>query len=532
MLGMHEAKRFVFGFNRPNLFLDVQYAPDPSTKLGSIKEMLRAPVIGNTNGGGIIYTGTRKDAEMVANYVRGSLKLPAEHYHAAMLPQARARVQDAFISGDLPLVVATNAFGMGIDRPDVRFVVHYGMPGSLEAYYQEAGRAGRDGLPARALLLHATRDSMLHEFFIDNDMPGEQDLRRAAAMYIESDGMLMQDELMQRSGLSETKSRVALEQLGGVHGALTPDTVDALAMQAEGRKEHRRALLRIMNGYAQTDTCRRRLLLDYFGDDESAEAERCCDNCDERNRTTTAAATGSVRKAETQSERAALIVMDTVATLRARDQGVGKGKLAQILHGSEAAEIMRYRTNRNFGKFATLRVKEIESLVNQLLVAGYLRPSGDQLPVLTLSTRGESTLGARAAVDVSLRMVQVGQTVSDAATGARYRTRGIESTIEITRGMLAQGLTVERVAAERALAISTIYSHCSQLIADGVLPLDRVVPIEQVQAVMAAIEQVGSASLLTPIKQILPEEFSYSAIRCVAEEWKRTHPQVAAMAAA
>ncbi len=520
MLGIPEAKRFVFGFNRPNLYLEVQYAPDLASKLNHLSDVI---LEFGTQGGGIIYTGTRKDAEMVADHIRTSLHRPAQHYHGTMQATERARVQDAFISGDLPLVVATNAFGMGIDRPDVRFVVHYAMPGSLEAYYQEAGRAGRDGLPARATLLHATRDGMLHEHFIENDTPGDQDIRRVAAIYSESDGMLMVDELIQRCGMGETKARIALEQITNVTGPLTSAVIDGLVVQTERRKEHRRALLRIMNGYAQTDSCRRRLLLDYFGDDESAEAARCCDNCDEQNVVGEFTNTPT-RKAETQSERAALIVLDTIAVLRGRDHGVGKGKLAQILRGSEAPEMARYKANRNFAKFSTLRLKEIEGLINQLLSSGYLRPSADPLPVLMLSTKGEITLAARAAVNVSLRKVAANAPVTP---GGKPRQRGPESTVETTRLLLARGLTPERVAAERALAISTIYSHCAELIAEGSLAIERVVPIEQTQVIMAAIEHVGSAALLTPIKQILPEEYSFHIIRCVAEDWKRTHAKPA-----
>ena len=113
----------------------------------------------------------------MADFVREVARVEVAHYHGALDAETRTRVQDAFMAGDLPIVVATNAFGMGIDRPDVRFVLHYAVPGTLEAYYQEAGRAGRDGLPARAILLYSPKDTALHEFFIENDSPSLDELR-------------------------------------------------------------------------------------------------------------------------------------------------------------------------------------------------------------------------------------------------------------------------------------------------------------------------------------------------------------------
>src|SRR4029079_616391 len=136
-------------------------------------------------------------------------------YHAGLDNETRAETQDRFLAGDLPLVVATHAFGMGIERRAVRYVLHYTMPGTLEAYYQEAGRAGRDGLPARATLIYSPKDSALHESFITNDSPTEQDLR---AMYdlIQRQGQVSVIQIEQVIGLREITAKVALEQLEAV----------------------------------------------------------------------------------------------------------------------------------------------------------------------------------------------------------------------------------------------------------------------------------------------------------------------------
>src|SRR5207249_5271196 len=157
---------------RPNLTFEALAAPDARARLNRVTRILAG-----FRGAGLIYTGTRRDAEEVADFVRQVVGLQAQPYHAALDSATRSATEEAFLSGDLPIVVATNAFGMGIDRPDVRLVLHYTMPATLEAYYQEAGRAGRDDLPARAVLLYSRKDTALPEYFIDSEVPSVDDLR-------------------------------------------------------------------------------------------------------------------------------------------------------------------------------------------------------------------------------------------------------------------------------------------------------------------------------------------------------------------
>lgn len=232
MLGLPNAERLVTGFNRPNLTFEVFSTPDARNKLAFLRDFLA-----EAEGAGIIYTGTRRDTEEVAEFIRDVCRLDARPYHGALDPATRAATQDAFMSGDLPLVVATNAFGMGIDRPDVRFVLHYSVPSTLEAYYQEAGRAGRDGLPARAILLYSPKDTALHEFFIENDSPSADDLRAVHNFVRGSFPPLSRPEqsevkwkgatgerlgvgagvtfadIERATGLPQVKARVALDQL-------------------------------------------------------------------------------------------------------------------------------------------------------------------------------------------------------------------------------------------------------------------------------------------------------------------------------
>ncbi len=526
LLGLPGAERIVTGFNRPNLTLEVFSAPDVTAKLNLVRDFVTA-----AEGAGIIYAGTRRDAEEVADFVRDVAGLQARHYHGALDDETRAEVQDAFMAGDLPVVVATNAFGMGIDRPDVRFVLHYTMPGTIEAYYQEAGRAGRDGLPARAALLYSPKDTALHEFFIENDSPSADDLRAVHAFLSHSPETRL-DEIERATGLSDTKARVALEQLEVARAVrrlpdeaaslvrvetlpLVESELRAVAAQVAARREHKYRQLEKMVDYAETNACRRRTILDHFGDAGSADASICCDNCLARAETAEAqaapaeAGTGSVA-ALTQPERGALIVLDAIAHLKWQ---VGRSKLAQLLKGSTAQDMRLYAQARNYGKLTGLRLAEIESLIGQLIDAGHIKQAGSKLPTLKLTPKGEAALKTHAAIAVNLRRVQPG------AARKHRAEREAGGTVALTGQLLAGGRSPEQIAAERGLSVGTIYSHLARLIAEGRASVDAVVPAELQKQIRAAIEAVGSAEYLAPIKARLPEEIDYGVIRCVANAW-------------
>jgi len=166
ILRLRHPKSFVTGFARENLYLGSVYCNGDRDKDRALVEFLK-----NEAGSGIIYAATRKRCESLVEYLTDQLKISIGAYHAGLTPDQRRSVQEQFMSNKLKAIVATNAFGMGIDKSDLRYVIHYNLPGSLEAYYQEAGRAGRDGLPSKCVVLFASQDRNIQEFFIENANP-------------------------------------------------------------------------------------------------------------------------------------------------------------------------------------------------------------------------------------------------------------------------------------------------------------------------------------------------------------------------
>jgi ATP-dependent DNA helicase RecQ len=287
-LHMREPRLIVQGFNRPNIWLGVERFEDEYGKRHALLDRVEA-----AEKPGIVYAATHKHAEELAAEL-GARGLRARYYHAGLKPHERDETQEAFMRDDLDVIVATTAFGMGIDKPNVRFVFHHDISESVDAYYQEIGRAGRDGAPARAILFYRPEDLGLRRFFAGSGHVDVAAVERVAHAVQEHQGPVAPSELRAETDLSPSKLGTAisrLEEVGVLDVTATGEvtvtadmrdahTVAETAVQAEERHHlFVRSRIEMMQGYAEVLDCRRGYLLNYFGEPMH---EPCgyCDNCD------------------------------------------------------------------------------------------------------------------------------------------------------------------------------------------------------------------------------------------------------------
>ena len=276
-LGMVRPKKFIHGFRRSNLAIEVvevSMPERPAVIRGLLGAAERRPAI--------VYATSRKQAERLAEDLANTAHIAAAAYHAGLEPETRETVQRAFQTGELEVVVATIAFGMGIDKPDIRTVIHAGLPGTLEGYYQEIGRAGRDGHESRTYLMHSYADQRTHGFFLNRDYPPTASLMQIYKALGEESQTI--DELRERTRMEAEEFDKALEKLE-IHGGARIDFGGSVTagpalwkksydVQSQHRAEQFEHVLR----FTTAQQCRMSMLVRHFGDLE--DAARPCGKCD------------------------------------------------------------------------------------------------------------------------------------------------------------------------------------------------------------------------------------------------------------
>jgi ATP-dependent DNA helicase RecQ len=409
-LGLRDPVQVATGFDRPNLsFAVVPCATKEAGHRGiaaALREEGALPAI--------VYAGTRNDCERLAHRLSGELGVEAIAYHAGLPRDARAEAQRRFMAGDAPVVVATNAFGMGVDKADVRTVCHESVPSSLEAYYQEAGRAGRDGKPARCLLFATGKDKGLHVFFIERSTVTD-DALKAVARRIVRDGSpydVSLDELgrlagdeeavrailghLARAGVVQPSPSSPDRAMGRVVGDWDGRALAFCRTQAQEGTRARWRQYRAVWAWVEGDRCRREGILRHFGDRAAPAAlGPCCDVCDPslapppptaRIRATVPRRGQLAARPIAEGEAGALddAILDVIA---GADPSVGRTRAVEILRGGRSKVVKKYSYDGlpQYGAFSHLTGATVLERVDALIAAGTLRSTGGAYPKLELS---------------------------------------------------------------------------------------------------------------------------------------------------
>ncbi|MEM7015287.1 MAG: RecQ family ATP-dependent DNA helicase, partial [Verrucomicrobiota bacterium] len=452
----------ITGFERPNLSLrvhEVKGAKEKYERLNKIAKQWRT---------GIVYCATRKKVEEVAESL-AAMGLSAVAYHGGMPDDDRETAQNAFLDKSSDIVVATNAFGMGIDRPDVRFVVHFDVPGSIEAYYQEAGRAGRDRDPAVCDLMFNFADTTTQDFFIEGSNP-EPDLIRNVYGAIHANANEqhecvvstsdLADLARAKNGMAVSSSISALSRAGYIQRFDVPGQrirgtrllqpyvsaddieLDERALIAKRKLDEEK--LQAMIRYSYADDCRQEWILRYFGEDSPAPCGSC-DVCQDDDR-------GERRAPDEEEKIVVQKALSGVARMSHRVQGgytgrFGKGKIVSMLVGSKAADILDKRLDEltTYGLLKAEGTAYVYALFKELEREQLTITTGREYPLLTLTPRGVAVM--RGSEDYALNWPDRARFVKTSATESA-KTKAAKEMAEVA-GMEFDAALFEKLRQKR-----------------------------------------------------------------------------------
>jgi ATP-dependent DNA helicase RecQ len=462
VLSLTEPFETITGFARPNLSFNITAVAKKAEKFKRLREII------SEYKTGIIYCATRKKVDEVSETL-ASWGLKVAAYHGGMTDQERDRVQDSFISRKKDVAVATNAFGMGIDRSDVRFVAHFEVPGSVEAFYQEAGRAGRDGEAAWCELLWNFADTRTQEFFLEGVNPGPgvvRDLYHWLQASADEKSEVfrsldeMRDELGVSNGMAVGNALSLLARTGYVQRFDVPGQrmrgtrllqqgqtlqLDEAAMEEKERRDRQK--LDAMISLCESGGCRQEWILDYFGE-EGAE----CGTCD-------VCRSGQSGERRDLTEVEQVVVRKTLSGVarmserlgRAWQPRFGRGKIILMLTGSQSQEVMNAGLNRlsTYGLLKEEGAAFLNELFPALADAGLLQTirKGDY-PLITLTERGHQVMMGKRAI----RMVWPSRKAASAADEGPFDSRVYSRLADLrTRLCKEEGCAPYMILSNRAL---------------------------------------------------------------------------------
>jgi ATP-dependent DNA helicase RecQ len=537
-LALRNPASFVAGFDRHNLNLRVIHCKSDNERLQKTMQIAQ-----HASGPGIVYAATRKKVEEVTEILKLN-NIDALGYHAGLGDGTRTKIQERFMAGELQCIVATNAFGMGIDKRDLRYVTHYQMPGSLEAYYQEVGRAGRDGLPSVCTLMFNFVDTMVHEYFIENTYP-PRDLIEAVYQVLYDANLeyvrLSAKEIANRLGLKSDapirSALIILERAGHLERLQSRDEDNARGVRLIDGEEvgklrvnwsellrREKLELRKLNDmlkFADHKGCLRQYVLRYFGDKK--EITNCrCSSCKPGFFAPKAVKpaeakdfdepTSAVTRPLTDDEH--LVVRKILSCVARLEGRFGKGTVANVLRGSQAKAVLHHELDKlsTYGLLREYSQDDLTRYINSLIVAGCITQTSSVYPTVSLTPFGRTVMQDKQRVELDLEAVEA-DTSDDLEALPEIKPRNESQ--ELSYDMYKRGLSLAEIAAQRNLKPVTIEQHLAELLEQGRdIRVEDFVTSANRTLIEAAAQQHGLTHL-RPIKDVVPESISYTEIRMV-----------------